>query len=306
MDMLEKACIKERREHGKKDFPLCVYHNTSDKQHVLDYHWHEEAEFIYLVSGNVEFCIDAEMVKLRAGQALFIKSGQIHSGRIAASTSCEFYSIVLNLDILDSEDLGDSRDAYISPLIARRYSFPQFYRDDDDQYGRYVISRLGAIALSFFEKGPAYELEIVSLLYAIVARLAICGKLELETAIPCDWDGYKKERFKCVLDFIHTNYKRRITVDDMARQVRLSTFHFSRFFKCISGKTPVEYLNEYRIDQATHLLLTSSDKIMDIAFECGFPNFSYFIKLFRKYRSCTPSDFRKKIETAHPQNPEGQ
>jgi AraC-type DNA-binding domain-containing proteins len=302
--MVERACIRERREHGKKDFPLCVYHNTREKQNVMDYHWHEEAEFIYLVSGNVEFCVDGEPVQLKAGQAVFIKSGQIHSGRMEPSARCEFYSIVFNLNILDSEDLGDSRDAYINPLISKRYSFPQHYSDSDDRYGRYVTSRLGAICLSFLEKGPAYELEIVSLLYAIVARLAICGKLELETTIPCDWDGYKKERFKSVLDFIHTNYKRRITVDDMARQVSLSTFHFSRFFKTISGKTPVEYLNEYRIDQATHLLLTSSDKIMDIAFECGFPNFSYFIKLFRKYKSCTPSDFRRKIESAYPKTAE--
>lgn len=297
--MVERAYIHEQRAHGKKDFPLCVYHNTCNKETVMDYHWHEEAEFIYLVSGNVEFCVDGEPVQLNAGQALFIKSGQIHSGRKEPAERCDFYSIVFSLNILDSEDLGGSRDAYINPLIAKRYSFPQHYSDSDDRFGRHVINKLGAICLAFQEKGPAYELEIISLLYAIVARLAVCGRLELETTISCDWEGYKKERFKSVLDFIHTNYKRRITVDDMARQVSLSTFHFSRFFKTISGKTPVEYLNEYRIDQATHLLMTTSDKIMDIAFECGFPNFSYFIKLFRKYKSITPSDFRKNVESAY-------
>lgn len=297
--MIEKACIKERTVHGKKNFPLCVYHNTSSKQNALDYHWHDEAEFIYLVSGNVDFYVDAAPVRLKAGQAVYIKSGQIHSGRMESGGSCEFYSIVFNLSMLDSEDLGESRDAYINPLIAKRYSFPQFYSDRDDRYGRYVISRLGSISMAFFQKAPAYELEIVSNLYAIVARLAACGRLELEADISCEWDGYKKDRFKRVLEYIHTNYKRRITVADMARHVSLSTFHFSRFFKTISGKTPVEYLNEYRIDQASHLLLSSNDKIMDIAFECGFPNFSYFIKLFRKYKECTPSNFRNKIDSAN-------
>lgn len=293
--MIERACIKEKVVHGKKDFPLGVYRNICEKQNVLDYHWHDESEFIYLVDGNVIFYVDAIPIRLQPGEALFIKSGQIHSGRMECAGRCKFYSIVFNLAMLDCEFLGESRDAYINPLIAKRYSLPKIYRPADDRYGKYVIDELCSIIGSYFDQSPAYELNIVSSLYLIISRIVEYGTLELETRIPGEWEGYKKERFKHVLEYIHTNYKRRISVDDMARQVSLSPFHFSRFFKSISGKTPVEYLNEYRIDQASHLLLSFNDKIMDIAFDCGFLNFSYFIKLFRKYKGCTPSDYRKSI-----------
>jgi AraC-like DNA-binding protein/quercetin dioxygenase-like cupin family protein len=294
--MVERACMKERTVHGKKNFPLCVYRNVCNKQNVMDYHWHDEAEFIYLVSGNVTFYLDASPLKLESGEAIFVKSGQIHSGRMESPGSCEFYSIVFDMAMLDSSDLGESRDAYINPLIAKRYSLPRFYNDSDDKCGRYILNRLSSISMAFFEKAPAYELSIISSLYAIIARIAACGRIELESKIPDEWDNYKKDRFKHVLEYIHLNYKRKISVEDLAQQVNLSPFHFSRFFKTISGKTPVEYLNEYRIDQASHLLISSNDKIMDVAFDCGFSNFSYFIKIFKKIKGCTPSDYRKKVD----------
>jgi AraC-like DNA-binding protein len=296
--MVEKNCIKERVVHGKKNFPLCVYRNVSDKQNVLDYHWHDEVEFIYLVSGNAVFYVDAVPIHLCAGEALFVKSGQIHSGRMKYPGKCEFYSIVFNLNLLDSENLGDSRDAFIRPLIAKRYALPQIYRDNDNDLGRFVTNKLNFIALAFFEKAPAYELAIISSLYAIISRIAACGMLELVANFPNEWDDYKKERFRRVLEYIHANYKQKITIENMAKQVNLSPFHFSRFFKTVSGKTLVDYINEYRIDQSSHLLISSNDKITDIAFECGVPNFSYFIKLFRRFKGCTPSEYRKRIDNA--------
>lgn len=162
-----------------------------------------------------------------------------------------------------------------------------------------MINKLNSIVMAFFNKAPAYELDIISSLYAIVSRIAAFGMIELVESYPYEWDDYKKERFRHILEYIHANYKHKITIDDMAKQSNLSPFHFSRFFKSISGKTIVDYLNEYRIDQSAHILSTSKDKIMDVAFECGIQNFSYFIKLFKKYKGCTPGEYRKRAENAY-------
>lgn len=297
--MIDKACLKEKVIHGKKNFPIGVYRNICEKQNILEYHWHNESEFIYLVSGEAIFYADAVPFQMKPGEALFIQSGQIHSGYMDHPGKCKFYSVVFDIAMLDGDFLGESRDAFINPLIANRYSLPKVYKPDDEKYGKYVLKKLSTLIKAYYDKAPAYELIVVSSLYSIISRIAACNSFELETRIPGEWDIYKKERFKHVLEYIHTNYKRRLTVEDMARQVCLSPFHFSRFFKSISGKTPVEYLNEYRIDQASHLLICSSDKIMDVAFECGFLNFSYFIKLFRKYKGCTPSDYRKNFCVSH-------
>ena len=59
--------------------------------------------------------------------------------------------------------------------------------------------------------------------------------------------------------------------------------YFCRFFKSVVGKTPVEYINSYRIEKATELLQTETLSISNIALNVGIDNFSYFIKQFKKH-----------------------
>ena len=67
--------------------------------------------------------------------------------------------------------------------------------------------------------------------------------------------------------------------------------YFCRFFRQMTQKTPVEYLNYYRIECAREQLSTTSCTVTEIAFNCGFNDVSYFIKIFRKYMGMTPGQF---------------
>ena len=56
--------------------------------------------------------------------------------------------------------------------------------------------------------------------------------------------------------------------------------------------TCIEYINNYRLEIASSLLNKSEKSILDISFEVGFNNVSYFNKLFKKKYSLTPKEFR--------------
>ena len=79
----------------------------------------------------------------------------------------------------------------------------------------------------------------------------------------------------------------------MADAVGFSTKYFCNFFKNMTGKTPVGYLNVYRIEKACKKLLTTDMPITQIAYTCGFNDLSYFIKIFKQIKNCTPKQFRK-------------
>ena len=66
----------------------------------------------------------------------------------------------------------------------------------------------------------------------------------------------------------------------------------------MTGKTPVDFINTHRIEEATLLLSSTDLNITDISLKVGIDNFSYFNKLFRHYKNCTPSEYRK-----NPSNP---
>lgn len=71
---------------------------------------------------------------------------------------------------------------------------------------------------------------------------------------------------------------------------------FCRYFKKITGKTFVQFVNEYRLAHAAKLLHEKQISILDVSFESGFNNFSHFNKQFKKFTQKTPSDYLNELK----------
>ena len=99
-----------------------------------------------------------------------------------------------------------------------------------------------------------------------------------------------------MLSYVDMHFREKICVADAARQVGFSEAYFMRFFKEITGKTFVSYLNEYRLSRAEMLLRTTRDSVLDIALETGFQNFSYFIRAFKQKYGMTPMKYRSAFQ----------
>jgi len=79
----------------------------------------------------------------------------------------------------------------------------------------------------------------------------------------------------------------------LAREAGVSPKYLCRIFSQLTGKSPVEYLNEYRVERACALLSDTDLPILDIGLSCGFNDQSYFIKTFKRYKGKTPGGYRK-------------
>ena len=67
--------------------------------------------------------------------------------------------------------------------------------------------------------------------------------------------------------------------------------YFCRYFRSMTERTPIDYLNYYRIECACEMLSTKDISIKEVALSCGFNDESYFIKTFHKYKGITPKQF---------------
>lgn len=83
----------------------------------------------------------------------------------------------------------------------------------------------------------------------------------------------------------------------MQKQLGMTPKYFCSFFYGMTRKTPIEYVNNYRIERACEQLLSTEMSITDIGLNCGFNEISYFIKTFRKAIGTTPHQYRKKART---------
>ncbi len=108
----------------------------------------------------------------------------------------------------------------------------------------------------------------------------------------------KHESLKEVLFYIQNHLtEKNISIEKLAELAYLSPSHFHKIFKKYLGVSPIEYINKKRIDFAKKLL--SEKKTYDlktIGYLSGFNSISYFNRIFKKYTSLTPGQYRNKIK----------
>ncbi len=85
------------------------------------------------------------------------------------------------------------------------------------------------------------------------------------------------------------------SIDEVAKSVAMSRFHFVRQFKAVFGETPVQFRTRVRLDQAKHLLIQSDDSITDICMAIGFSSLGSFSFLFSQRFGRAPSMYRQKL-----------
>ena len=104
----------------------------------------------------------------------------------------------------------------------------------------------------------------------------------------------ESRRILKVKDYISKHYTEEIRLADLADLVGMSTTSFSRFFKLRSGKTLSDYVVEMRLGVASRQLVDTTNSVSEICYDCGFNTLSNFNRLFRKYKGCSPTEFREK------------
>jgi len=106
----------------------------------------------------------------------------------------------------------------------------------------------------------------------------------------------KSRRITTVCNYIEHNYAKSINLPDVASLVNMSETAFSHFFKKRTNTSYKDYLTAVRISHACQLLTKTTNSIAEICFACGFNNISNFIRIFKKKKGQTPSDYRAVIE----------
>jgi AraC family transcriptional regulator, regulatory protein of adaptative response / methylphosphotriester-DNA alkyltransferase methyltransferase len=96
-----------------------------------------------------------------------------------------------------------------------------------------------------------------------------------------------------IAGYIDNNYNERLTLETLSDICHGSPYHLHRTFKRIKGITPIEYIQQTRINKAIEYLIDSHHAILDIASAVGIPNTAYFITLFKKKTGYTPTEFRQ-------------
>ena len=101
------------------------------------------------------------------------------------------------------------------------------------------------------------------------------------------------ERVKQCMAFIHANYDKKISLEQIANSAHISKSELCRCFKKVLHKTPFEYLIRYRVIQACSLLKNTDCSVTEAASFTGFDSISHMGRFFHKYLKQSPSHYKK-------------
>ena len=96
-----------------------------------------------------------------------------------------------------------------------------------------------------------------------------------------------------LLAYLERNCGDRLLIKDIAAKCGYTTEHFSRIFKAYTGKTPVSYIKDCRMNKSNKMLLETDKSIDTIISECGISNRTEFFKSFSERFGTTPLQYRK-------------
>ncbi len=289
---MDKHFLKENRIHGDILFPLETYGMSYwGPNSNLNCHWHDELELLLVTEGRAVFQIETAFYEADVGHVLFINSGELHAAYPADDKPWSFRAVVFNPAFLKSEGYDSVRIKYLDPMD-KKLLLPPRHMKHGTSWEKSIAASLRELFTAYEEKAPCYEIKIKGLLLLMLSQLLANGTW----GRPDDGtsrETQKTERIKRILSHIHEHYGRKITLEELASQINMSEGHFCRFFKEMVNKSPVDYMNYFRVNKAAALLKEDDRKIIEIAMEVGFDNTSYFISLFKHYMGTTPTGYRK-------------
>ena len=135
-------------------------------------------------------------------------------------------------------------------------------------------------------KHSFYKLKSINLVYSILTLLLE----QTNNYLPFD----KKEKIRPALDYIAENYNKPITNGELAALLGISTVYFRKLFTTITGMSPINYIQQLRINKAKEMLKSDYSKISLISEEVGYSNIYHFSKTFKQITGYSPTEYAKK------------
>ena len=243
-------------------------------------HYHDELEFLPIIEGPFTVVVDGAEYTASAGEVVFVNSGVPHrtyssapsrNGLVQFKESNFIFSDVSKI-VKYSTRLSSLSDSKVRILKSREI-YELLIETIEEANG----------------KSCGYEMFVRSHVYRLLGYLYRLGILTDPEQL------YKSKELQKILpaiEYINLHYAEDVALEDVAAILGFDASYFCRIFKSATGATFIEYLNFVRISKAEKMLSRTVDSILSISESVGFASVSYFNRVFKKTRGCSPRAYR--------------
>ena len=266
----------------KENTYLRLYNNVEYENYPT--HWHTSMEIVMPLE-NI-YTIDScnQRIILREGDIILIWPCCIHA--LYAPETGKRIIFQADINILNEIKQMSTLHSLLSPLTVVT---PEEYHQ--------VYPQIRALLLEIQEEyGKDTIFADISIYSKVLNILALLGRRSTEHTQIFDVTANKQqeytEKFMSICEYISDHCTEDLSLDQVSDLAGFSKYHFSRLFKQFTNVSFYKFLNQKRIAIAENLLVNLDHSITDVAINSGFSSISSFIRMFKKIKGCTPTEFR--------------
>lgn len=253
------------------------------------WHFHPEIELVYVRGGNGKRHVGNHISYYQNGDLMLIGSNLPHYGFTDRLTGNKAETIIqMKEDFPGQIFLSLPEIKPIKQLIENAKLGIVYTGDTKNEIGKKIEALV---------EQPPFE-RLMSVI-TVLKQLADSKEYYLlnSESVSIEAKAVDQQRINVIYDFVRSNFKRNISLEEISAQAAMTVPAFCRYFKKISNKTFTHFVNEHRVVHASKLLAEGNLNITDICYACGFNNVSHFNRQFKEVTSKSPSDYRKELRS---------
>lgn len=259
--------------------------NFPVKDHRWEYHYHPEIELVCVISGTGSRHVGYHKSNYKDGDLVLIGSNIPHSG-FGVDSADPHEEIVLQFkeEIVTFPKEVEEVSSLIRLMSQAQYGI---------LFGHKVKQKIQPLFYKILETENSKRYFV---LLNILFELAETHDYILlnKEIMPHTVISKNKERLQTIFTFVEKNYEKEIDINAVANMANLTLPAFCNFFKKTTKLTFTEFINQYRIHKACHLIVQGKS-VSESCYETGYNSISYFSRTFKKYMGKTPTDFTNEL-----------
>lgn len=245
---------------------------------------HEAVEIKYFLEGESTLMIDDQTYLVKQGDIVVVNPYTFHTTINCGTVQGKYHLFMISLDFFDNTDFPDLRHLL---LLDGQTVDPHFPADSNLKN---IILR---IVQEYSKKGEYYNTMIQALMMELFLILIREHSRKPSHRLP-NINSYQYYNIvEPALHIIRNEYMDNLTVEKLSAVCNVNKYYFCRIFKELTGKSPIKYLNEYRLKIANTMLKRTNNSMVTIATQCGFGTQSYFCRCYKDFFGFPPMQERK-------------
>ena len=269
-----------------------AHHNFNESFEVTQFHCHDYYEFYIHLSGGEYMGVDNQLFLLKPNQVFILPPFCMH-GLSCTKEMKDYERSYLNLSPEVMRVLGCGQidlDQFFRSQTADDVCTYQLTDQDAKKYVAW-IDRIRHNQENHSSEGDAiHRFENYTLLMNIMNLL--CQTMR-KTA-PVEGEAFGNSIIQEILTYINNHYTQPIRIENLARSFGVSVSWLSHEFARFTNRSVYDYVLYRRVMLARQQMLGDAS-LNDIAYQCGFNDYSNFLRSFTKIIGASPSKYRKEL-----------